>query len=120
MNEPVKTLPHFSLVTAEVVFSDPKNSLGMRRVQFFSKADTDRFPARRLGHLQNTAAAQIKNEMKDVEDLTILEVTFLGLHPLGWMTDEEFWEGTAKETPSVDETKPGVTTEAPKVVADPS
>lgn len=79
---------NYSLVLAEVIFSTVKG-VGSHRVQLFSKADVPTFPAARIGQLQNSAAHQVMTQVPD-KDFKALEVIFLNVINLGWMTEEEF------------------------------
>ncbi|WP_199097263.1 hypothetical protein [Dyella sp. ASV21] len=83
----------YSLVLAEVIFST-KKGVSTHRVQLFSKADVDTFPAQRLQQLQNSAAMQVRNDVED-ESFKALEVVLLNILPLGEMSDEEFWGSQA-------------------------
>lgn len=87
---------HYTLVVAEVIF-DVDGEVGSQRIQSFSKSDTMNFPAARLKQCQNVSALQAKQNLVGAPNFQALDVIILNLHPLGWMTDEEFWSGQAPD-----------------------
>ena len=95
----------FHMVMAEVIFRTGQD-VQSRRIQFFAKGLDNTFPAHRLQQIQNTAAVQIRHQLpKKLTHFDVLDVLLHTLHPLGSMTDEEFYgtgnvPGAAEELPT--------------------
>lgn len=96
-NEGATLLPvklFFYMILAEVVYT-VRGQPQIYRRQFFEKSDTQVFPAGRLQLIQNSAALQMRSSLppEDQEHFVAIDVLLMAIHPLGLMTEDEFWNG---------------------------
>lgn len=90
---------HYHLVFAEVIFQTSQNSRDIQsyRSAVFTKAPDLLFPSRRLAHIQNSAALQVREEAGNPRMFKVHNVHILSMQYLGQFTDVEFYAGIQKE-----------------------
>lgn len=102
---------HFTLVTAQVVFV-ANGDVQMVTRSTFGNSPSPNIPARMLLQIQNTIVHQVATETNRTGNKfeKALDVIVLNIAPLGYMTQEEFWEGMGQEpeTAPMDAAPPAV------------
>ena len=103
----------FSMVVAEVIF-ETEHGVASRRKQLFTEFEREIFPAHRLNQILNNVSQQVRNELKQAKKFEVHEVLFLAIHPLGWMTYEEFYGGKEEAEKAHAEKAQGIKIVVPK------